>query len=103
MGSSSKRISPFDDNLGIFANEVLLGEDEEGAGGGPRQAGQTDVVAPPVDVPQGGVPPERAPAAVAAAVGASPAHHQVPAAAAAAASAAASHREASHPAARRGC
>ena len=41
-----KRISPFDNELGVFANKVLLGEDEEGPGHGPTDPWKTQVRRP---------------------------------------------------------
>lgn len=41
-----KRISPLDDEAGVFADEVLFAEDEEGSGVGGAHTGKTYVVGP---------------------------------------------------------
>ena len=41
-----KRISPLDDEAGVFADKVLFAEDEEGSGVGGAHAGKTYVVGP---------------------------------------------------------
>ena len=49
---SSKRISPLDDEFGVFSDEVLVAEDEQGARVGAGDAGQADVGGSLGDRPQ---------------------------------------------------
>ena len=46
-----QRISPFDDELGVFSDEVLVAEYEQGACIGRSDARQADVGCPLGDVP----------------------------------------------------
>ena len=42
----AKRISPLDDDLGMFSYEILLAEDEQGPGVGVAQSRKTDIGGP---------------------------------------------------------
>jgi len=62
--TAPKRISPFDDELGVFPDEVLVAEDEQGASVRCGDAGEADVCRPLRDVSQRGVRTSSASAAV---------------------------------------
>ena len=50
--SRLKRISPFNNDLCVFADEIVLGEDEEGSGVGPSHPWKTQIGCSFGDIPE---------------------------------------------------